>query len=379
MKVLDKFRKKATFKLITEDNGNFIINGNRYKNDIILSCIRPKSKAISKLIARVEGVGDNSYLELLLKEPNPLMGFSVFMDKIINTLQLNGNAFILVTRDKYDMPNGLYPIDSHSVEAISKDNTIYLKFMLLNGGTFLVDYNNIIHLRQDFTKNTIFGESKSDILKPLLEVVETTDQGLIKAIKNGNAIKWLLKFNQSLRKEDLITYTEDFISTFLNKDTAIGNVASVDSKAEAIQIKPNDYVPSTDQTTNTLKRIYNLFNINEKIIQSKYTEEEWNAYYESEIEPLAIQLGEEFTRKLFSKKERLNGNKIIFENINLQYSNMQTKLGLVAMVDRGALTPNEWRKILNLAPIEGGDEAIRRLDTATIQSIKKEGDNNDGN
>lgn len=33
------------------------------------------------------------------------------------------------------------------------------------------------------------------------------------------------------------------------------------------------------------------------------------------------------------------------------------------MVDRGALTPNEWRKIFNLAPVEGGDEPIRRLDT----------------
>jgi len=35
-------------------------------------------------------------------------------------------------------------------------------------------------------------------------------------------------------------------------------------------------------------------------------------------------------------------------------------------VDRGALTPNEWRKILNLGPIEGGDKPVRRLDTAPV-------------
>jgi len=45
---------------------------------------------------------------------------------------------------------------------------------------------------------------------------------------------------------------------------------------------------------------------------------------------------------------------------------MKTKLGLVAMVDRGALTPNEWRRIMNLAPTEGGDKPIRRLDTIPV-------------
>ena len=36
------------------------------------------------------------------------------------------------------------------------------------------------------------------------------------------------------------------------------------------------------------------------------------------------------------------------------------------MVDRGAMTPNEWRSVMNLGPIEGGDKPIRRLDTAPV-------------
>lgn len=36
-----------------------------------------------------------------------------------------------------------------------------------------------------------------------------------------------------------------------------------------------------------------------------------------------------------------------------------TKLELVQMVDRGAMTPNEWRAVLNLGPVEGGDKPIR--------------------
>jgi len=52
---------------------------------------------------------------------------------------------------------------------------------------------------------------------------------------------------------------------------------------------------------------------------------------------------------------------------------MQTKLGLVQMVDRGALTPNEWRRILNLPPIEGGDRPIRRLDTDVVDDSAAQG------
>jgi hypothetical protein len=77
-------------------------------------------------------------------------------------------------------------------------------------------------------------------------------------------------------------------------------------------------------------------------------------------------MGNEYTRKLFTRRERGFGNKIIFEASSLQYAAMSTKLGLLQMVDRGALTPNEWREVLNLGPIEGGDKPVRRLDTAVV-------------
>jgi len=144
-------------------------------------------------------------------------------------------------------------------------------------------------------------------------------------------------------------------------------VAAVDAKAEAQQITPNDYVPNENQMGKTVNRIYSFFNTNENIVQSKYTEDEWNAYYEAEVEPLAMQLAGEYTRKLFSRRERGFGNKIIFEASSLQYASMSTKMNLVQMVDRGALTPNEWRSILSLGPIEGGDKPVRRLDTALVK------------
>ena len=40
------------------------------------------------------------------------------------------------------------------------------------------------------------------------------------------------------------------------------------------------------------------------------------------------------------------------------------------MVDRGAMLPNEWRGTMNLAPIEGGEQPIRRLDTQVVNMLE---------
>jgi phage portal protein BeeE len=199
-----------------------------------------------------------------------------------------------------------------------------------------------------------------------MEVINTTDQGMVASIKNSASIRWLLKFKTSLSDLDRKRQADNFAKAFLaNSENATG-VAAVDTKADAEQIHPDDKLPNAAQMDRAMARIYNIFGTNEAIVQSKYNEDQWNAYYESEIEPFATQFSHELTRKIFSRRERAHGNRIVFEAASLQYASMNTKLQLVQMVDRGSMTPNEWRRVLNLGPIEDGDTPIRRLDTAKV-------------
>ena len=153
------------------------------------------------------------------------------------------------------------------------------------------------------------------------------------------------------------------------------NVCHVDVKGSTMdsgrpsqsEIDPKDYVPNAAQMDRTINRLYSFFNTNEKIIQNKFTEDEWTAYYEGGIEADLIQLSQTFSRRIFTRREIGTGNEIIFEASNLQYASMSTKLNMVQMVDRGAMTPNEWRAVLGMAPIEGGDKPIRRLDTQVVK------------
>lgn len=380
MNIFKKFKNNnisnTRFKMIEErGNGFYVWSGNLYKSDIVRACIRPKVKAIGKLIPQhirndvKEGfkVNPEPYIRFLLEEPNPYMSGQMFQEKMTMQLALNNNAFALIVKDGNGYPIEMYNIPCVGVEALyNKQGELFLRFTNKNGKIITYPYSDIIHIRQDLNENDIFGQSLKDELLPLMDVVSTTDQGIVKAIKNSGIIRWLLKFNSSLRMEDITKQTKDFVKNFLDIENNVG-AAGVDAKADAKQIEPKDYVPNAAVIDRTTQRIYSFFNTNDKIIQSKYNEDEWNAYYEAEIEPLAMQLSNELTRKLFTRRERGFGNKIVFAANNLQYASMQTKLGLQAMVDRGAMTPNEWREVLNLPPVADGDKPLRRLDTIPIE------------
>ncbi len=371
------------YKMINDiGEGFYSWNGTIFKSDIVRACIRPKARAIGKLMGKHIRDNKNGFvnspdpnIKMLLKDPNPLMSGQMLQEKLAIQLELNNNAFALIKRDEETFaPKEIYPVPALEVEMLEGPlGDMYLRFYFEDGTKMLAPYVDIIHLRQDFNKHNLFGDNPQEALIDLMDIVTTIDQGIIKAIKNSNVIRWLLKFNQTLRPEDITKETERFVNDFLSSDSKTVGAAAVDAKADAKQVDPKTYVPNEEQMKNTTERFYDFFNTNHQIVQSKYSEDEWNAYYESVIEPVAMQLANEFTRKIFSRTERGHGNSIVFESISLQYASMATKLGLEKMVDRGALTPNEWRKIMNLAPVEGGDKPIRRLDTAEVKGGEKDG------
>ena len=377
-------RRVAGAELMQQIGNNYISwNGTIYDSDIVRSCIRPKVKATGKLVAKhlrdvvdAEGhhelkVNPSNAIRFILDEPNPLMTGQMLQEKLATQLCLNSNAFALIIRDDYGSPMEIYPIIARTVDAVyDSAGKLRLKFTLNNNKVYEFPYEDIIHLRQDFNENDIFGTPIAPVLVPLLDVVTTTDQGVINAIKNSSIIRWLLKFTNSMRKEDLKSQAKDFADNFLATSEGMG-VAAVDAKADAQQINPTDYVPNAAQMDRTTKRIFDLFNTNDAIVSSKYTEEQYNSYFDAEVEPVLIQLGGEYTRKLFTRRERVFGNKIVFEASAWDSASISTKLNLQAMVDRGALTPNEWRATLNLAPVPGGDDPIRRLDTAAVDNSEK--------
>ena len=339
-----------------------------YQADVVRAAVDAVARNAAKLKARhvryVNGdvVPVRSHIERLLQiRPNPNMSAYDFLYKLVTTLLLDNNAWAYPKWENGRLES-IWPINCVSSEFLQDAaGVIYVRFYFADGGDVVLPYSNVIHLRRHYYENDLLG-SPNTAINATLSTIHTTQEGLAQAVKTSAHLRGIIKFHSMLKPSDIEEQRKKFVDQYMTIQNA-GGIAALDAKADYIELKNDPKMVDAEHLDHMRRAVMSYFGVSESIVAGKYTEDEWNAFYESTIEPLAVQMGLEFTAKLFSEREIGHGNQIIFEANRLQYASVRTKLALVAMVDRGALTPNEWREAFNLAPLEGGDVPIRRLDT----------------
>lgn len=352
-------------EMMSVSGGFFSFGGDLYASDLVQSAIRPYTRHVGKLIAkhfRGRDVNPDPTIRFLLEEPNSMMTMQKLIERTVWCLKLNGNAFIYI-QQQHGMITGLFPLSPVAVDALGdKQDEIYLKFHFANGKSQVIPYTHIIHLRENFNEHDLFGDNPAVALLEVMETICITEQGIKHAIKNSTLIRWLLRISNSIRPEDVEKKTREVKEKFLSPDSDFGGIVGLDTKYDLQQVKNENqlYIPDNHVQNTFIERVHNFFGVNKKIIQNTFNEEEFSSWFESEIQPIATELSDEFTRKIFSKRERSFGNKIVFDTANLIFASNRTKLGLVSLLDRGVLSINEFRDILNFEPLAEDKFIIRR-------------------
>lgn len=340
-----------------------------YASDIVRSCIRPLADHTSKANA----VCTNKEIERLLNvRPNMYMNGPSFLRKVRTKLEINNTAFIYIQRDDKGHASGFYPVPYNSFSALEYANGLFIRFEF-NGQNepIVLPWEDIVVLRRDYNNSDIAGDDNAAILNEL-EIIATTNQGISNAIKATANLRGILKSTKGmLSDEDRKKQKDIFVKEYLSLENE-GGIASLDGTQEFTPITMNPTVTNWETSKELRENVYRYFGVSDNIIMAKYTEAEMEAFYEARIEPFLVELSTELTKKVFTEREIGFGNQIVYESNRIQYCSTKTKLDLVQMVDRGALTPNEWRAVFNLAPVEGGDMPIRRLDTAVVEEKENE-------
>ncbi len=377
--ILDLFKKEKPIQTQTytsfKELGSYkscfsLFGGDIYASDDVRDCIRALSEHTSKANPRCS----NKDIERLLSlNPNIYMNGKDMLAKLRNYLEIKNTAFLYIERDNRNKVIGFYPVPYQSFEAVEYKNRLFIKFEFDGDATrdLVIAWEDLAVLRKDYVFSDISGENNKPLLSPL-DVVNTMDAGLNNAIKSTANLRGILKSTKAmLSPEDLKKQKETFVRDYMNLENE-GGIASLDATQEFKEINLKPTTASAEEADGYRERIYRYFGVNKKIITSDYNESEYDAFYESRIEPFLIALSLELTRKIFTDREISFGNKVWFESNRLQYASAKTKISMVALVDRGLMTPNEYRELFNMAPYEGGDDFVLRLDT------KKTGDSTDG-
>jgi HK97 family phage portal protein len=356
-KVMTTFKELGTFKSSFGYFGN-----NVYNSDDVRACVRALSEHTSKANPKCT----NKELERLLTyNPNQYMNGKDMLAKLRNILEIKNTAFLYIERDNANKVIGFYPVPYLAFEVLEYKDRTFVQFNF-NGEAarnLVVAWEDLAILRKDYLFSDFAGESNLPLIKTL-DVINTVDSGLQNAIKSTSNLRGILKSTKAmLSPEDLKKQKQTFVTDYLNLENESG-IASLDATQEFKEINLKPTTATAEEADAYRERIYRYFGVNKKIIQSSYSESEYDAFYEARIEPFLVALSLELTRKIFSPRELAFGNEIWFESNRLQYASAKTKLGMVSLVDRGLMTPNEFRALFNMSPYDGGDEFVLRLDTS---------------
>ncbi|BAL85195.1 putative phage portal protein (plasmid) [Selenomonas ruminantium subsp. lactilytica TAM6421] len=348
-----------------------------YSNDIVVqSCVRTIARHISKLRANHVVLTDNTKkpadddnLRYMLQvAPNPYMTVSDFQYRMcINALTTN-NAYAVIVRDDRGKPVELWPIEGQEVEVREVENEPYLTFRFSTGKKKTVAYSDLLHIRYNFASGELIAKS-NDNLTENLRLLDTLQQSFRNSAVNSGKIRGVASIAGQIGSDQWAKKSEALNAQLQNASS--GGIVATDG---TITFTPYNGAPipaDHSQLDYLRQNIYRLYGVSDAIVSGKYNEADWTAFMESVLEPLALQMSQEYSRKLFSRKEQLQGNQIVFDMNRLAYCDTRTKTELIRQLrPLGILTTNQCLEIMDLPPVEnGGDDRVQTLNVANTNIV----------
>ena len=343
---------------------------NIYASDVVqqaLKCIVDEMKKLNPTHVRYidnDPVPIKGNIQDILSSPNQLMTTSEFLEKTIWMLLLNYNAFIIPTyytwvddktgaeRRYYD---ALYPINPTQVDFIEDaSGRLFVKFWFWNGYTTTLAYNDVIHIRYNYSVNEYMGgnEMGQPDHSALLETLKLNQdllQGVAKAMKSSYAVNGVIKYNTLMDEGKTVAALQDLEQKLRNSESGF---LPLDMKSEFTPLPRS--VSLVDEPTLEFvdEKILRNFGVPLCILKGDYTKDQYNAFYQKTLEPLIIAISQAMTKKLFTSREKAFGNKIELYPKELIFMTVEQTLDMIKELSpTGGLFENEKRVALGLRPL----------------------------
>lgn len=306
----------------------------------------------------------SSTVQDVLREPNPLMTTSDFLEKITWLLMLNYNAFVIpIYRTWTDERTGqerryyeaLYPIQPTQVDFI-EDATgrLFVHFWFMNGYDTTIPYDDVIHIKYNYSVNTYMGggldgQPDHEAILKTLDLNKKLLDGVAKAMNASYAINGIVKYNTIIGDEE----TKDAIDQFNQMlQRSESGFVPVDLKAEIIPFQRTTQIVDDDTLKFVDESILRHWGVPLCILKGDFTKDQYEAFYTRTLEPLVISFSQAFTKKMFTEREKAFGNRVeLYPKELIFLSVAQTIEMIKELSPTGALYENEKRTVLGLRPL----------------------------
>lgn len=375
MSWFDKFFKKRPKKIgladsITGYTPIFSQFGtNIYASDVVqqaLNCIVMEMKKLRPTHVResdVDSTSVRSSIQSVLNNPNEFMTTADFIEKIMWSLLLNYNAFIVPVYDVWKDKNGneqrkytaMYPIQPTNVNFLKDPTgTMYIEFIFANNYRTTLKYSDVIHIKKNYSVNDYMGgdatgQPNNDALLDTLNLNHQLLQGIAKAMKASFSINGVVKFNSMLDGGKTEKALKELEAKLKKSESGF---LPLDIKAEYIPMDRKIQLVDDPTLKFIDEKILRNWGVPHCILTGDYTKSQYEAFYQKTLEPYVITISQAFTKTLFTDRERSYGNKILFYPKDLVFMSTAETLEMIRLLgDSGAMYENEKRVAMGMRPL----------------------------
>lgn len=341
-----------------------------YASDVVqqaIKCIVDEMRKLNPSHVRYNGNDPvpitNSSVQKILDNPNPLMTTSEFIEKVIWLLMLNYNAFIYPVYHTIKDQNGvekkvydaIYPLKPQSVEFDEDaEGKLYVHFYFANNFDTMVPYEDIIHIRHNYSVNEYMGgdEQGHPDHQGLLRTLQLNDdllKGVSRAMNASYSVNGVVKYNTMLDDGRTEAALKELERKLRNSESGF---LPLDIKAEFTPIEHNAQLVDENTLKFIDEKILRNWGVPLPILTGDYTKVQYASFYQKTLEPLIIAMGQAFTKKLFTEREISFGNKVEFYPEDLIFMTVNQVLHMVNLLgNTGAMYENEKRVAFGLRPL----------------------------
>lgn len=367
----------SRYRTFTETSPVFTsFDGAIYEQELTRAAIERFASACSKLNPEITGSASSAIARAIHTEPNPVMTWSAFLKRLATIYEVDGTAAVVPMFSPDYRIIGFFPMKFQTAEVIDLAGEPWVRFYLATGDTATLRLSEVAFLSKFQYYSDIFGEH--NCIGQTMELIHAQSEAQENAIKNGAKIRFIGALNGQVRPEDIETKRKEFIGRNLTSENNGGILVYDQTWSSIQQIEPQSYTISDAEMKRIEDNVCTYFGTNTDILQNRYDEDAWAAYYEGKVEPFAIQLGDGLTKMCFSDREKYSAaqgrkNRIMFSSNRLQYASMASKRNMIRdLVDRGIMSINEAREILQLPPVDGGDIRVIRGEYINTEAVSRQ-------
>ncbi len=333
-------------------------SGHLYETELVRSAINVRATHISKLKVDFYGHGSEA-LSKRLQRPNEFQTWSQFMYRVSTILDCNNGVIIAPVFDKFGRVTELYPVLPQRSKIVDNNGYPWIAMKFNDGHYAQMPVWQVGLMTKFQYKDDFFGE-KNDALIPTMKLIDIQEQGITEGVKNAASVRFIAQMSNFAKETDLVKAQKNFIENSFNSETG-GLPLFPNTWTNIKQVDSKPFVPDAEQMKVISESVYRYFNVNDAVLRGEAYGDKWTAFYESAVEPFAIQFSEVMSIML-QLNGQLSGDAGVFATANrLAYMSNAEKLNVSSqLLDRGILSINDVREIWNLPPVEGGDRRIIR-------------------